>query len=429
MRSARRRLTHAMARPRRFHSGLFAGFAAAVGLLTLLLRDGAPPPDAPPPGVEDSGAEALQALGYLDEAADVSPDAPTSVLLYDKERARGGIDFVTVATNCSAYIARPDGRVLRRWSHSPCDRWENGILTPQGEVLVVHGYPMPEDASLQEIMSHSTSLLKLGWDGELLWEAKLPVHHDVGLTPDGNIAVLTQRLKVYPQLHPTTPVRDHGIAILSPEGELLEEAFLMEILERSREVYRPLPPRLLGGAAKRSLNALHANSLDWMNSEALAAADPFYSKDNVLVTLRVQNALLLVHWPSRTISWSWGHGEIQGPHDGHVLPSGNLLLFDNGTRKSRSRVVEIDPSRGEIVWEYQGHDFFSSSRSSAQRLANGNTLVAVSNSAEAFEVTPGGELVWRFVNPLKGPEGKPAAIVRIRNYEPDEDLRPRALRD
>lgn len=417
-------------------AGLAVGAAAALALLALLRaalppdRAGPQPATAPSLEVEEAvDVEALHALGYVDEASDVPAGAPVGVLEHRAEGARGGIDYVTVAPSCASYIARPTGEVLRRWSHAPCDRWENSILTSEGHVLAVHARPMPAEASLETILRDSTSLLKLDWDGELLWEKKLPVHHDVGLTPDGNIAVLTRRLRIFPGIDPKIPVRDHGIAILSPEGELLEEVSLMEIMARSRGRYRPIRARMLGGAAKRSINALHANSLDWMGSDTLAARGDFYSKDHVLVTLRAQNAIWLVHWPSRTISWSWGHGEIHGPHDASVLPSGNVLLFDNGTRKRRSRVVELDPTRGEIVWQYKGHDFFSDSRSSAQRLPGGNILVAVSDSAEAFEVTPSGAIVWHFRNPELGPKGKPAAIVRIRNYPPAADLKPRAPSD
>ncbi len=108
------------------------------------------------------------------------------------------------------------------------------------------------------------------------------------------------------------------------------------------------------------------------------------------------------------------------------MPNGNILIFDNGNAERRSRVLEIDPLTKSIVWEYKGHDFYSLNRSSAQRLPSGNTLVAVSDSAEAFEVTPRGTIVWRFLNPEKGPKGKPAAIVRIENYEPGKDFRPLA---
>ena len=64
-----------------------------------------------------------------------------------------------------------------------------------------------------------------------------------------------------------------------------------------------------------------------------------------------------------------------------------------------------------------------------QRLGNGNTLVAVSDRAMAFEVTREGELVWQYRNPIMGHEGMPAVIVRVRSYTPGAALRPTSFFD
>ena len=45
-----------------------------------------------------------------------------------------------------------------------------------------------------------------------------------------------------------------------------------------------------------------------------------------------------------------------------------------------------------------------------------NTLIANSDSGEAFEVTPEGEIVWRFLNPNSDEDGHRATIVRIHRY-------------
>jgi hypothetical protein len=114
-----------------------------------------------------------------------------------------------------------------------------------------------------------------------------------------------------------------------------------------------------------------------------------------------------------------GEGEISGQHDATVLANGNILIFDNGLDRRASRIVELDPLRKEIVWEYQAaepQDFFSLRKASSQRLANGNTLIANSDSGDAFEVTPAGERVWHYVNPRADAHGNRATIVRIKRY-------------
>jgi Arylsulfotransferase (ASST) len=98
-------------------------------------------------------------------------------------------------------------------------------------------------------------------------------------------------------------------------------------------------------------------------------------------------------------------------HDPDILPDGNILLFDNygwfEKPEGRSRVIEFRPQTMEIVWQYHGtpeRPFESLIRASQQRLANGNTLITESSGGRILEVTPGGEIVWQFVNPVRGGE-------------------------
>ena len=64
----------------------------------------------------------------------------------------------------------------------------------------------------------------------------------------------------------------------------------------------------------------------------------------------------------------------------------------------------------EVVWSYEGtsrEPFFTAFCGTAERLANGNTLIVESDNGRAFEVTMGGEIVWEFHNPHRaGEEGE-----------------------
>ena len=94
------------------------------------------------------------------------------------------------------------------------------------------------------------------------------------------------------------------------------------------------------------------------------------------------------------------------PQDGQNLPSdssnGNLMLFDNTGIDKRSRVLEIDPRSGEVVWRYERTErpvFFSLCCGTNQRLPNGNTLITETQKGRAFEVDRGGRSVWEYRNP------------------------------
>jgi hypothetical protein len=233
----------------------------------------------------------------------------------------------------------------------------------------------------------------------------MQAHHDVELTPSGRLLTIVSRLRQVPDVSASAPLRDNEVALLSPEGVVLESVSLYDAWRAS-----PLAPPLqaVKGSRQGAIDLFHANAVD-----VLPAGD-------VLVTVRHQDALVILDWNARRITWAWGRGELSGPHDGRLLPDGHILAFDNGLSRRWSRVVEVNPARREIVWHYrapQPSDFFTVSRGSSQRLPNGNTLVAQSDSGRAFEVTPRGVVVWEFWNPFRNQKGERASIVRIRRVE------------
>ena len=125
-------------------------------------------------------------------------------------------------------------------------------------------------------------------------------------------------------------------------------------------------------------------------------------------------------------------------HDAQWIPEGSpgagrLTIFNNGYDRGYSSLEEIVPpvdSDGHYlleasapregtrptsttsgkaygpekpVWHYEAKnrtDFFSSEISGAHRLPNGNTLICAGVVGHLFEVTPTGEMVWQYVNPM-----------------------------
>jgi hypothetical protein len=120
-------------------------------------------------------------------------------------------------------------------------------------------------------------------------------------------------------------------------------------------------------------------------------------------------------------------------HDTHWIPeglpgAGNVLVFNNGPRPDGAYssvdeiVLPVDPdgryvrSPGEAYgpketfWSYTAApkktDFYAIFMSGAQRLPNGNTLIATGFSGTIFEVTPQNEVVWKFNVPIDFKRGR-----------------------
>lgn len=98
---------------------------------------------------------------------------------------------------------------------------------------------------------------------------------------------------------------------------------------------------------------------------------------------------------------------------------GKIMVFDNRHASDHSAVYVLEPQFDTYDWEYiksgstyvpaapswvytspNPSDFYSPIVSSAQRLDNGNTLITAGQPGYTFEVTPTGQIVWEFVNPL-----------------------------
>jgi hypothetical protein len=305
------------------------------------------------------------------------------------------------------------GALKNLWRESPCGRWYQAELSPAGHVLVLGNETGSRDA---EVSTAHRYLMKLSWSGERLWKRSLPVHHDLEPTPDGLLLTLLIQARRIPEVHASIPIRDNRIAVLSPEGVELESISLYDAWRASAGV-----PALQEVKPDRDeIDLFHANSVERLPAPRTAGTRAPYSEGDVLVSVRHQDVAVIIDWKERRLRWAWGRGEVSGPHDATLLASGNFLLFDNGLSRRWSRVVEVDPARQRIVWQYEApvrEEFFTITRGSSQRLPDGNTLIVESDRGRAFEVTPEGRIVWEFWNPFRNRRGERAAIMRMRRLD------------
>jgi hypothetical protein len=301
------------------------------------------------------------------------------------------------------------GRELRAWAHSQGSvaRWSRARILRNGDVLCIS----PE----------ADTLSRVRFDGEPVWSLALEVHHDGIELPDGRLLVLARSFRSIAAIDPERRSVDNQIVFVSAAGVVEQEHSLYDLLmaePRQLEVVRP--PGLEDLPPGYNIDPIHANGVFWLADAGLERAVPAFRAGRVLVTLRYLDSVALLDLAERRCVWAWGKGELQGPHDASILANGHVLVLDNGLQRGWSRVVEYDPGRGEIVWQYRAEvpeRFHTQGRGTVQALPNGDVLVGNSNSGEAFELDRTGAVVWRFLNPLRDDRGS-RGVIRVERYEP-----------
>jgi hypothetical protein len=360
------------------------------------------------------------------ERPNEAPLQPTVGQVDRPDRTCDGFTLLMYGGNSRALLVNMRGEVVQTW-HVPFSKlwpapthvrgriddaavyFNDGHVYPNGDLVAVVEGPINEHNS-----SNGYGLVKLDRNSNVLWKYAEHCHHDLSVSEDGTIYVLTNEIvKEVPEglRDIPTPCMVDCVDVVSPEGERLKRLRILEALHDSP--YAPLfcmiekprkGPRSLGGPGGgptpfqddlRRRDVLHANSVKVL-SKALAPKFPRFKAGQLLLSLRHLDALAVLDPDTEKVVWA-ARGPWHAQHDPSFLDSGRLLLFDNLGSPRGSRVLEYDPNTQAFPWSYPGEDgtpFLSRIRGMTQRLPNGNTLVVNSDGGEAFEVTPEREVVW-----------------------------------
>jgi outer membrane protein assembly factor BamB len=177
----------------------------------------------------------------------------------------------------------------------------------------------------------------------------------------------------------------------------------MKHLEERRAA---LAEKAAGTEASGPAAALSPTAQDRMAGLAKIAAGRLNQSEEAtsnltpLALLLIYRARNLVYRVSRQkrVLWRYGNATLERPHSAHILTNSRVLIVDT----NHHRVIEVDTTTDEIVWTYgengkAGHEPGQLANPRwAQRLANGNTLIADQSNNRVIEVDPDGLLAWQW---------------------------------
>lgn len=315
---------------------------------------------------------------------------PVGVNKLQQDQVFLGYTLLTTTLSSRVILVNLRGEVVHAWN-TPRPVFY-GYLLDNGNLLC----GMVTEENVGPSSGRTGSVAELDWDGRVVWEYRRPgLHHDHCRMSNGNTMVLG-----YEAVPPGIAARvKGGLPGASADGEMWSDYFL-EVTPDGRlawewhayDVFDPdeYPTCFLCGRHEWT----HANTCEGLPD------------GNLLTSFRRLNMVGIIDKSSGRFSWQWGRADLGHQHDPTLLDNGNVLIFDNGfhgpSEYPSSRVIEVDPSKNEIVWEYKSSppwDFFSGHISGAQRLPNGNTLICQGAQGRIFEVTAPGEVVWEYRNP------------------------------
>ncbi len=383
-------------------------------------------------------------------------------LLLNTPRAFDGFTLFAPKHNTVIYLLDNQGRAVHSWK-SQYEPGQSVYLQTNGNLFHCcftknKGFTSGGEGGRVEEFDWDGNLL---WEFDYSSDTYLS-HHDIAPMPNGNILLLVVEKKSYDeclaagfdpgmlrdrQLFPDSvievqPTRPKG-------GKIVWQWKVWDHLIQNNDRSKPNygdpsdhPERIDVDCNGRAVPAFwnHMNSIDY---------NP--KLDQIMLSVRGCNEIWVIdhsttpkeaegraggkHGKGGDLIYRWGNPAAYGrgtaqdkqlvqQHDAQWIPdgypgAGNITIFNNGYDRGWSSIEEIVPpidSNGRYVirsgkpfgpekpvWRYEAknrQDFFSSEISGAHRLPNGNTLICAGVVGHLFEVTPAGEAVWQYVNPM-----------------------------
>jgi hypothetical protein len=293
---------------------------------------------------------------------------------------------------------------------------------------------------------------ELDWDGNTVWEwgtqapgGSARQNHDWARLTNGNTLLLVAIPNHVPTLS-KYEIGDQGIYEITPDGKIIWQWVASEHLPEfgfSDDGLKYLR-NLLARDGGSDWGYLEINDMKPLGpNHWFDAGDKRFNPNNIIIDSRKGNFIVIIDKVTGKVVWKLGPyfpgsddapdhrllnktlprpiDQLSGQHDAQIIPeglpgAGDLLVFDDQGGAgfpaaslgiyAGSRVLEINPTTNQIVWQYTGENsarpvwsFFSSFISSARRLPNGNTLIDEGMNGRFFQVTPTGTIVWEYLNP------------------------------
>lgn len=314
--------------------------------------------------------------------------------LFCNHGAYEGYTLFSVLRGIGVYLIDNEGNLLWQWQEPDKLNGVKILLTEKGTLIRNLCYETDKCAG------NGALIREYDWNNDIIWQYYQPgAHHDIVRLPDGRLLLSVELedgteslIKVKPDYKNWN--RDWK-SIQPGEGGAIEWQWRLRQHVVAAGEDPASHPHLFHEAGYKRLNALDFHPA---RGEILMS----FNMPGEVKTSGQHNS----HWIKQS-QFGYDYGDNTGV--------GDILWFNN----LQDRVDQIRPplkdsqSAGgyfledgvygpvDTSWSYDFRGKFDDGRqSSAQRLPNGNTLIAFSNEGVFIEITSDGHIVWKYVSPF-----------------------------
>ena len=384
----------------------------------------------------------------------------------------------TSGTN-TTYLIDNSENIINTWSHD-CTPVTISYILPDSSIVVP--CTQSEVVGLGGGGLAGGRILKLSWDGIVLWDdifaqSHFQPHHDIEPLPNGNILFISYERKtleealslgresVTDEIWPSYIIELEQVGLDS--SRIVWEWHLWD--HTVQDIYPNLenygiiadnPGKIdinlgsLGGGGGASGDWIHLNSIDYNEELDLIAIssrkmNEFYFIDHSTTIVEAASDTGGNFNVGGQILYRWGNPENynRGNDSDQILLSqhsvnwidsdfpggGDIILFNNRTEELGSEILQINVPVDDFnyqinsaqphepnsyTWRYGDGSFWAGIQSGAFRLENGNTLISIGDRAEFFEINQNLSVVWEYE--FTGPSGQDflGKIARAQKYSP-----------
>lgn len=330
----------------------------------------------------------------------------TGLIALDEALSWGGYTLIAPQTaGGRVYLIDIRGQVVHQWQ-LPVRPGRHAVILANGNLGYNGNHAASPELYAAWSMWHGGDFREVTPDGRTVWQFEdVTHHHDAQWLPNGHLLyaacerlpnAFARRVPGGTAHGPDVPMYGDVIREVDRQGRLVWQWRAQDHLAPEQFPIHP------------GFGRYH-----WPLVNGLGVRDD----GTVLMSLRTTAGIIGVSRADGRVVLHIPPSVVSHQHAPVPLPNGRILAFDNGNFRagqhvSFSRVVELDPDSGEVVWSYSdpmASSFYTPYMGSAQRLPNGNTHITESATGRLFEVTPQGEVVWEYILPWFAPYPDEAA--------------------